>query len=111
MKIIYNKTIPFRGFKAINLLGILFVRTEFKGKVDEKTLTHELIHSRQMKELLYFGFYVWYIVEWCIRCLGSENAYRNICFEREAYANENDTGYLKKRKPFAFVKDTVHIIV
>lgn len=30
MKIIYNKLIPFKGFIAINLFGIIFVRKEYK---------------------------------------------------------------------------------
>jgi hypothetical protein len=41
-----------------------------------------------MKELLYIGFYVWYVIEWvfnlfkyCDRMV----AYRNISFEKEAY--------------------------
>ena len=28
MKIIYNNTIPFKGFKAMNLFGVLFVRND-----------------------------------------------------------------------------------
>lgn len=43
MKIIYNNIIPFKGFKAINLFGILFVR---KNKsLSNKDINHEAIHS------------------------------------------------------------------
>lgn len=52
MKTIYNKYIPFKGFSAINCLGIwLFVRNEKKygywvsPMLSEKTLNHENIHS------------------------------------------------------------------
>jgi hypothetical protein len=31
-------------------------------------------------------------------------AYRNISFEREAYANEKDLDYLKRRSFFGFLK-------
>lgn len=101
MKIIRNKYIPFSGYKAMNLFGILFVRNN--ARIDEITLNHERIHSAQIKELLYIFFYVWYIIEWLVR-LPKGNAYRNISFEKEAYVNELDMNYLKNRKRFAFLK-------
>lgn len=106
MKIIYNKYIPFSGFKAMNLFGILFVR---KGAtIDEKTLNHERIHTAQMRELLFVLFYVFYLFEYIVRLFqyrfDSDKAYRNISFEREAYANERYLIYLDERKFFAFLK-------
>lgn len=100
MKIIYNNILPFKGFKAINLFGVLFAR---KGaNITQTTINHESIHTEQMKELLYLPFYIWYIIEWLIRLFMKDNAYRNISFEREAYANEHNSDYLSKRKHFAF---------
>ena len=119
MKIIRNKYIPFSGYKAINLFGVLFVKNN--AKIDGVTLNHESIHTAQMKELMVlfavatvfirwwlpvfapFAFYVWYIVEWLIRLLKKGNAYRNISFEREAYANQGDFSYLKGRGWFNFL--------
>jgi len=101
MKIIRNKYIPFKGFRAINLFGVLFVRGN--ARLSEKTLNHEKIHTSQIKEMLYVFFYVWYVIEWFIR-LPFGNAYRNISFEREAYANDDNSTYLETRKRFAFVK-------
>lgn len=105
MKTIYNNIIPFKGYKAINLFGILFIR---KGShMSETDLNHEAIHSRQMKELLWIPFYLWYVLEWIVRIFQYptvHEAYRNISFEREAYANELDLGYLQKRKPYNFFK-------
>ena len=103
MKIIYNNFFPFRGFVAMNLFGMLFVRKEYKGKIGSRTLNHESIHTAQMQELLYLGFYLAYVIEWCVRLLMCGNAYRTISFEREAYSNESDLEYLKKRKHFAFL--------
>ena len=123
MKIIKNKYIPFPGYKAINLFGILFARK--KAKIDKITLNHESIHSAQIAEvmiasvpfalllwlltnvwlgLLLFiaSYYLWYVVEWLIR-LPKGNAYKNISFEREAYANEDYSDYLSERKLFAFL--------
>lgn len=98
MKIIYNNIIPFKGFKAINLFGLLFVR---KGsKMSEVDINHEMIHTAQMKELLYLPFYLIYFGEWLVRLVTEENAYRSISFEKEAYSNENNLTYLENRKHY-----------
>ena len=102
MKIIRNNIIPFSGFKAMNLFGVLFVRGN--ARINERTIRHETIHTAQMKELWYVFFYLWYVAEWLIRLFMKGNAYRNISFEREAYDNENDLNYLKSRKRFDFMK-------
>ena len=102
MKIIRNKYIPFKGFRAINLFGILFVRGN--AIINERTIRHEAIHTAQMKEMLYIFFYLWYVTEWLIRLFMKGNAYRNISFEREEYSNEKDLGYLDNRKRFAWIK-------
>lgn len=102
MKIIENKIIPFPGYKAINLFGILFVREG--AKISEQDLNHESIHTVQMKEMLYIFFYIWYIVEWVIRLFKKGNAYRNISFEQEAYNNEDNLEYLNNRKHYEWFK-------
>lgn len=104
MKIIYNSIIPFRGFKCINLFGVLFARKEYK--IDTKTINHETIHTSQMKELLYIFFYIIYFFEWLIRVIFSKDrfshkAYRNISFEKEAFENEFNMNYVKNRKHYA----------
>lgn len=101
MKIIHNPILPFRGYDAINLMGIIFCR---KGvAVDADLIRHERIHTAQMREMLYAGFYIWYIVEWLLRLPMKGNAYRNISFEREAYAHMYDKNYLKNRRHFAWL--------
>ena len=102
MKIIRNKYIPFQGFKAINLFGILFVRGN--ARIDERTIRHEAIHTAQMKEMLYIFFYLWYVVEWLIRLFMKGNAYRNISFEREAYKHQNELDYANLRNRFEWLK-------
>jgi hypothetical protein len=69
-------------------------------------LNHERIHLRQQLELLILPFYFWYIVDYLYRRLTGNNhheAYRSIIFEREAYANDGDPEYLKKRKFWGFL--------
>ena len=110
MKIIVNKLIPFKGFIAINLFGILFVREEYKNDVTKEVINHESIHTEQMKEMLYIFFYIWYGIEWIIKLIiifilkTNKNAYRNISFENEAYYNDQDFNYLSKRKHYAWIK-------
>ena len=102
-KIVYNKYIPFGSFLAINLFGVIFA----KGELSERSVNHELIHSAQIREMLYVPFYVVYVAEWVcksIRYRSFMEGYRNTSFEREAYGNQTDFGYLKRRKRFAFVK-------
>lgn len=102
MRIIYNNIIPFKGYKAINLFGVLFAR---KGCVlSQQDINHEKIHTAQMRELMYVGFYVWYLLEWLYRLTKKGNAYWNISFEQEAYGKQNDMCYLTKRERYAWKK-------
>lgn len=96
-----NKIIPFPGYKAMNLFGVLFVRGD--AKIDDVTLNHEEIHTEQMKEMLYVPFYLWYVVEWIVRLFMKGNAYRNISFEREAYGNQNNMEYLTGRCGYSWI--------
>lgn len=128
--IIYrNKSIPFQGYKAIFLFGILFVKGN--AKIGEVDMLHERIHSKQYIELGvlflilflplvfyslwwlwlllgFFGFYIVYVIEWSIRSIlykgNTKKAYKNMSFEKEAYGNQNNVDYLKNRKLFSWLK-------
>ena len=100
MKIIYNNIIPFKGFLAINLFGVLFVRGTDKD-INERVLNHEMIHTAQMKELWYIPFYILYFLEWLYRLTQQGNAYRNISFERVAYEYEMNLDYIANRRKWA----------
>lgn len=111
MKIIYNSIIPFKGFLAINLFGILFVRNEYKNNgLTQSTINHESIHTEQIKELGYVFFYILYFIEWLIKIpfswfmknpRGVKNwAYKSISFEQEAFYNSKDYTYLDNRKHY-----------
>lgn len=104
MKVIYNNIIPFRGFTAINLFGVIFARKECEP-LSKRTLNHEAIHTEQMKELLYVGFYIWYVVEWLVKlCIYGKEAYRNVSFEREAYQYDRYADYVQFRKKYNWIK-------
>lgn len=113
MKIVMNSIIPFKGFVAINLFGFVFVRKEMQTYFDydpsayHRMIRHETTHTKQMKELLYLPFFVLYVLEWLVRLVmyrEARKAYRNISFEREAYANQHKWDYNKGRKRYAFLK-------
>lgn len=105
MEIVRNNIIPFKGYKCVNLFGILFVRGD--AVMASTDINHESIHTAQMKEMLYVFFYLWYVIEWLVRLVMYRNAhtaYRNIGFEREAYMNQGNMGYLQGRGRYAWVK-------
>lgn len=100
MRVIHNKWIPFKGFKAINLFGICFVRKPHK--MTPHDYNHENIHTAQMRELGYIFFYIFYFVEWLYRLVfHTSTAYRGISFEREAFEHQYDYDYLEHRERFA----------
>ena len=75
-------------------------------KENSVLINHEKIHLTQQLELLMIPFFVIYFLEFLIRLLQYRNwelAYRNISFEREAYTNEKDLNYLKKRSLWNFI--------
>jgi hypothetical protein len=79
---------------------------EKKDAEDPVLLNHEKIHLRQQKELLILPFYIWYLTEYFInrgKGFSAYQAYRKICFEQEAFANEQDLAYLEKRPARAFL--------
>jgi hypothetical protein len=100
MRVIHNDWIPFKGFKAINLFGICFVRKPHK--MTPHDYNHENIHTAQMRELGYIFFYILYFVEWLYRLVfHTSTAYRGISFEREAFEHQYDYDYLEHRERFA----------
>lgn len=100
MRVIYNRWIPFKGFRAINLFGVCFAREGMT--MTPHGINHEKIHTAQMRELWYIGFYILYIVEWIYRLVfHTRTAYRGISFEREALYHQYNYKYLEHRARFA----------
>lgn len=104
MKIVKNRFIPPRGFSYVNLFGVLFTRRD--KKISDVTLNHEMIHTEQMKEMLYVFFYIWYVAELLVKLIilrDSHKAYRAISFEQEAYNNQTNLTYLEGRKRYRWL--------
>lgn len=95
-----------KGFRGLTVFPFVFVKYRL-DKENSILVNHERIHLRQQLELLLVPFFVWYFLEFCLRWVHYRNfdlAYRNISFEREAYAQENDLHFLKNRAILSFLK-------
>jgi len=101
--ILVSKFVP---YSAIALYPFIIVR---KGEFKEDTIliNHEKIHHRQQLELLIIPFYILYFLNYLVNVIRYKNhftAYKQIVFEREAFAMDKNLEYLKQRKPYAFFK-------
>lgn len=129
------KHLLFSGYTTITLCAWVLTKWS-KAEARQSTINHECTHARQWIELtvasglliwvamLVFGlsawwlalapviFYLWYVVEWCIRkliagvladCREDYDAYRLISFEREARLAEKDNNYLENSTYFAWL--------
>ncbi len=95
-----------KGYRGITIFPFVLLKAE-EDRYNLVLINHEKIHIRQQFELLILPFFIWYGVEFLIRYVQYKNwklAYRNISFEREAYANEKNADYLKHRSLWNFLK-------
>ncbi len=102
--VIVCKWIVPKGFVGITIFPFVFVRKKkhLKKKV---LLNHEKIHLRQQAELLIIGFYLWYFISYVVRLIKyreHKKAYKNIVFEREAFAEQKNLNYLETRSFWSF---------
>ncbi len=101
-KIIYSRL----HVHGITLYPFIVIKT-IQLKDDPVFLQHEHIHLRQQAEMLVLPFYIVYLLNYLInrfRFSSHTDAYRNICFEKEAYQHQNDPGYLKKRNGYSWIR-------
>lgn len=104
--ILISKYIVPKGYAGITLFPFVFVKNAHL-KLNKVFVNHERIHLKQQLELLILPFFIWYGLEFLRGYLHYKNwhqAYRNISFEREAYQNECNLEYLKKRPFWNFLK-------
>ena len=101
--ILVTRLVP---YSAMALYPFILVKEEAL-KQNAVLIRHEKIHHRQQLELLLVFFYLWYALNYFYNLIKYRNhykAYREIIFEREAFARENEQDYLQKRKWWAFLK-------
>ena len=103
--IIITKYLVPKSYLGITLFPFIFVKDQYL-KSDTVFINHEKIHLRQQLELLILPFFLWYALEYIIRIFQYghfKKAYRNISFEREAYANESNLNYIKVKRIWSFL--------
>ncbi len=106
MFLIVNKYLLRKRFVGVTLWPFIVMKDRALEN-DVVFINHERIHFRQQRELLVLPFYIWYGLEFLVRLLQYKDrykAYRNISFEREAYTNELDLDYLKRRSAWTFLR-------
>lgn len=105
MKIIRNNKLIKKGYNGFAFWPFIFLREDLMN--EDRIIRHEKIHIRQQLEMLVIPFYVVYFLSYFVnffRYGRMRKAYYNIPFEKEAYANENDLGYLKWRRTWAWFR-------
>jgi hypothetical protein len=105
MFLIVAKYLIPKGYRGMAVFPFVVLKYDF-DKANETFVNHERIHLKQQIELLIIPFFAWYFLEYLFRLVQYKNkylSYRNISFEREAYAKETDLNYLKNRSFFQFL--------
>lgn len=85
----------------------LIVKPLPAGPARDMLLRHEAIHHRQQLETLVLPFYLLYATDYLrhrLRGHGHWPAYRNVCFEREAYLHQANPAYLGQRRWYAWIR-------
>lgn len=106
MILVVNKYLLAKGFRGVSIWPFVIIKNR-KTAQDPIFINHEKIHLKQQIEMLILPFFICYLAEFFFRYLRYKNfflAYRNISFEREAYANETDFQFIQKRKFWNFRK-------
>lgn len=111
--VIRSNHVPPKPFFGISLCGFFIFRKD--GRLDDCDVRHEHIHFLQQVEWGFIGFFVLYHVEFLLHFVrlwrraprGTKmgvvwmKAYREISFEKEAYAHDHEADYLKLRRHWA----------
>jgi len=101
----WSITYPKLPANAMALYPVMLFKSDGLKK-DQIIVRHEKIHFKQQIELFILPFYVLYLLHYLFNLVNYRNsskAYLNICFEKEAYANDRNPDYLFKRKLYAWL--------
>lgn len=104
--VLVSKYLVPKGYQGFAFFPFVFLKKKELIR-DAVLVHHEKIHLRQQLEMLIIFFYLAYCIEFLIRYWQYKTwkqAYRNISFEREAYANEHNLCYLGQRSFWQFLK-------
>ena len=106
MFVIVAKYLIPKGYSGLTLFPFILLGDK-TAKDNMVLINHEKIHIRQQLQMLVLPFFVWYGIEFLIRLLQYKDvkkAYKNISFERQAYANESNMNYRGQMLFWGFLK-------
>ena len=106
MFVIVSRFLIPKGYRGMAVFPFVILRNR-ADVANAVLMNHEKIHLRQQIELLVVPFFVVYGLDFLLKLTlyrDRHTAYRNIVFEREAYANEKDLTYLKSRPVWKLLK-------
>ena len=94
--------------QAVNLFGVIFYYSRYSddNEISDTVLNHEKIHTEQYRETFYIFYIPLYLLNFTfnlVKYCTFNKAYRNICFEREAYRNHDNDHYISERRPNAWI--------
>lgn len=111
---IFNNTLVYilSGFQAwvygITIFPFIFSRRAMKGNALH--FNHESIHLKQELECLLIFYPIFYFGHYgylrFFKKMNHMTAYRNICFEKEAYCNQKNLFYLQNRKMYSWIRSS-----
>lgn len=102
MKVIHSKKFPYFS-NYINILGKVYT----KVRLLPYEINNEKIHSFQIKELYYVGYYILFVIEYLIKLLFTfsfKRAYNEVSFVKERFDKQRDYNYVKCRTKYAWIK-------
>lgn len=100
---IYTRKRIFNYYTGMSFFVFIWICKLTKDEV--QLVRHEKIHFLQQVEMLFIFHWIFYALFYLISRVkghGHYVAYRYNPFEMEAYSNEHDVDYLRKRKMFAW---------
>jgi hypothetical protein len=85
----------------------IFIWVSEQAHDKNEIINHEKIHFYQQLEMLFIFhwlFYLSFYLVYRVKGMDHHKAYYRIPFEKEAYDHEAVKEYLRKRKPYSWVK-------
>lgn len=102
---IYTQKKIFNYYTGLSFF--IFIWISKLDKDERRLMRHETIHFWQQVEMLFIFHWLFYVAFYLVaRAKGHCHyvAYRYNPFELEAFSNDPDELYLRKRKPFAWAR-------
>lgn len=101
---IYTRNKIFNYYTGLSFFIFIWIRKEPQDQT--QLVRHEKIHFWQQVEMLFIFHWLFYALFYLVGRVNGQChyiAYRYNPFELEAFTNDHDVDYLRKRRPFAWM--------